>query len=70
MVAMFVTSACTPSATGSKIVLLSFMSSPGSCSEFVQRAPVSLGVLDFIVLYFCSVSQPKDLVGEKFKSDR
>lgn len=70
MVAMFVTSACTPSATGSKIVLPSFMSSPGSCSEFVQRAPVSLGVLDFIVLYFCSVNQPKDLVGEKFKSDQ
>lgn len=55
-----------PSATGSKISFLLFLSSYGANSEFIERAPISLGACLSLydATFLFSESEPKDLAGE------
>lgn len=55
-----------PSATGSKISFLLFLSNPGAGSEFIERAPISLGagLSLYDATFLFSESEPKDLAGE------
>lgn len=60
------------STTGSKIFFLSFMSRVEAAQNLLKEPRVSPGVCFWLypTIFLFSKSEPKDPVGEKFKSDR